>query len=104
MEFINGTSLESVLRNEVDAFLRTNGDEVQSVSLCKVFSQDGELFIDFSPQLDRKYSTPLPDNAIFSKNDEVLSVGRTGVFIMRNTEAGYVLSTLFRNQNRRKRN
>lgn len=82
MEFCNGTTLRDILDNPVMVVVDAgDGQRMNAIEFCEVFEDDGELFIDFIPQLARQQVAPMPDDAIVSRNDVELSVGRYGLVL-----------------------
>jgi hypothetical protein len=88
MEFYNNTTLEDVTDKDVDVFLNTDGSMISSLPLCRTFLKDGQLWVDCIPHLEKKYTAPVPDNAMISRNDKALDAGRYGVFVNPATELG----------------
>lgn len=94
MQFFNGVTLEDIKNKTVDVFLRTDTGTITSAVLCQTFVHDGCLWIDFIPHLHHKYTAPLPDDAVISRNEAELSVGRFGIFVLPTSSAGQLLKSL----------
>jgi hypothetical protein len=88
MLFLNGTSLDDIITNGADVFATTPSGTAVQRPMCSIFMKDGIPWIDFLPHLNRKYSLPIPDEAIISRNDKELSVGRYAIFVTSDTAVG----------------
>jgi hypothetical protein len=95
MEFFNNTQIEDITDKSVDGFLRTDDPTmIESVPMCETFTLDGQLWIDFMPQLNRKYVAPIPDDAMVSRNEVDLAIGRYAIFLHARSPAGSMLKQL----------
>lgn len=96
MEFYQGTTLDDFVDKTVDLILtaKPGSNNVSIVETCETFLIDEELHVDPIPRLQRRYAFKIPESAIFSKNEKELSLGRWGIIIQRDTEAGILLQTL----------
>jgi hypothetical protein len=96
MKFLNNTSLDDIIDNEVTVMLSTlpGQSEADVAEFCLVFFKDGTLHIDFSRLHRGRFVSPLPEESIVSRNEEELSMGRYLVVIPRYSPAGTLLSQL----------
>lgn len=96
LSFFNDTNIDDIIDKDVDVYLKAapGEDHITSATLCRTFVKDGRLWIDSMPTLDRRYIAEVPRDAIISRNDVELSVGRFGVFIDATSEAGRLLYRL----------
>lgn len=94
MRFFNHTTLTDVTDADVDVFLVYEGDEVSSLPLCKTFLRSGRLWMDCAPKLKRKYTAPVPDDVLISRNEECLTMGRYGVFVPAWSRLGRLVAEL----------
>lgn len=66
---------------DVDVFLIYGDDRVCSLALCRTFVRNGRLWMDCAPSLHRRYTAPVPDDVLISRNEVCLTMGRYGVFV-----------------------
>ena len=94
MRFFNKTTLDDVTDANIDVFLLNGDNEVSSLPLCRTFMLSGRLWIDCAPELDRRYTAPVPDNVLISRNENCLAFGRFGVFVPVGSELGNLVANL----------
>jgi hypothetical protein len=94
VRFFNKTTLADVTDANIDVFLLNGDNEVSSLPLCRTFLLDDRLWIDCAPSLDRKYSAPVPDDVLISRNEDCLVLGRYGVFVPVGSELGNLVADL----------
>lgn len=94
MRFFNKTTLADVTDADVDVFLLNGDNWVRSIPLCKTFVLSGRLWIDCAPELNRKYTAPVPDDVLISRNEDCLAIGRYGVIVPAGSELGKLVLDL----------
>jgi hypothetical protein len=94
MRFFNKTTLADVTDADIDVFLLNGENEVRSLPLCRTFFLRGRLWIDCAPELDRRYTAPVPDDGPISRNENCLAFGRFGVFVPVGSELGNLVADL----------
>jgi hypothetical protein len=94
VRFFNKTTLVDVTDADIDVFLVHDENEVSSLPLCRTFLLGGRLWIDCAPELNRKYTAPVPDNVLISRNENCLAFGRFGVFVPVGSELGNLVADL----------
>jgi hypothetical protein len=94
VRFFNKTTLADVTDANVDVFLLNGDNRVRSIPLCKTFVLSGRLWIDCAPELNRKYTAPVPQDVLISRNEDCLSLGRYGVFVPAGSELGKLVRDL----------
>jgi hypothetical protein len=101
VRFFNKTTLADVTDANIDVFLLNGDNEVSSLPLCRTFLHGGRLWIDCAPSLDRKYSAPVPEDVLISRNEDCLVLGRYGVFVPVGSELGNMVADLLDRAKRR---
>lgn len=81
MQFLNDTSIEQLITHGADVFTVQPSGVSTQVPMCHVFMKDNSPWIDFIPALPRKYTLPIPEDAIISRNEVELSVGRYAIIV-----------------------
>jgi hypothetical protein len=94
MRFFNRTELADVTDVNIDIFLLRGGNEVHWLPLCRTFLLSGRLWIDCAPELDRKYTAPVPEDVLISRNEDCLAIGRYGVFVSAGSKLGTLAADL----------
>ena len=94
MRFFNQTTLADVTDANIDVFLLDGNDEVSWLPLCRTFLLGDRLWIDCAPSLVRKYTAPMPDDVLISRNEDCLVLGRSGVFVPVGSELGNLVAEL----------
>ena len=94
MRFFNKTTFSDVTDANIDVFLVNADNVVSSLPLCRTFLLDGRLWIDCAPELDRRYTAPVPDDVLISRNENCLAFGRFGVFVPVGSELGNLVANL----------
>jgi hypothetical protein len=94
MRFFNHTTLADVTDVNIDIFMLSGGNEVRSLPLCRTFLLGGRLWIDCAPELNRKYTAPVPENVLISRNEDCLAIGRYGVFVPTGSKLGDLAAEL----------
>jgi len=94
MRFFNHTTLADVTDVNIDIFMLSGGNEVRSLPLCRTFLLGGRLWIDCAPELNRKYTAPVPENVLISRNEDCLAIGRYGVFVPTGSKLGALAAEL----------
>ena len=94
MRFFNQTTLADVTDVNIDIFLLSGGNDVRSLPLCRTFLLGGRLWIDCAPELNRKYTAPVPENVLISRNEDCLAIGRYGVFVPTGSKLGTLAADL----------
>ncbi len=103
MRFFNKTTLADVTDANIDVFLLNGENEVSTLPLCRTFSLSGRLWIDCLPALNRRYTAPMPDDVLISRNEDCLAFGRFGVFVPVGSELGNLVADLLDVAKRKKR-
>lgn len=93
MQFLRNTTLNDLLGKPVEIILRSNRQTIETIS-GEVFLVGGKVMIDCIPALDRKYTTPMPDDAIAVDSVDPLSGMSFAVFIHPHSEAGRFIRSL----------
>lgn len=93
MQFLRNTTLNDLLGKPVTFVLRTNEQTVETMT-GEVFLAEGRVMMDCIPALDRKYSIPMPEDAIATDSVDPLSGINFGVFIHPQSEAGRFMKAL----------
>lgn len=88
---------------DVDVFLVYGDDEVTSLPLCRTFLRRGRLWMDCAPELKRKYTVPVPEDVLVSRNEECLATGRFGVFVPVWSQLGQLAADLIDSTERKRR-
>ena len=94
MRFFNKTTLADVTDANVDVFLLNDDNEARSLPLCRTFLLRGRLWVDCAPALNRKYTAPVPEDVLISRNEDCLALGRFGVFVPVGSELGNLVMDL----------
>ncbi len=94
MRFFNKTTLADVTNANIDVFLVNADDVVSSLPLCRTFLLGGRLWIDCAPESDRRYTAPVPDDVLISRNENSLAFGRFGVFVPVGSQLGNLVAGL----------
>ncbi|HJT35405.1 MAG TPA: hypothetical protein VJ783_25490 [Pirellulales bacterium] len=94
MRFFNKTTLADVTDANIDVFLINDENEVSTLPLCRTFLLRGRLWIDCAPELARRYTAPVPDDVLISRNEDCLALGRFGVFVPGGSELGNLVADL----------
>jgi hypothetical protein len=94
LRFFNNTTLTDVTDANIDVFLLNGENVVSSLPLCRTFLLSGRLWIDWVPELDRRYTAPVPDDVLISRNENCLAFGRFGVFVLVGSELGDLVANL----------
>jgi hypothetical protein len=94
VRFFNETTLADVTDANIDVFLLNGESEVSSLPLCRTFLLGGRLWIDCAPELDRRYTAPMPEDVLISRNENCLVFGRFGVFVPVGSELGNLVADL----------
>jgi hypothetical protein len=69
MRFLYGVTQEEIIGKDVDIYMDDGTDSNDLIKSCRVFFQQGQLWIDPMPHVKGKKSAmPLPDNAVISRN------------------------------------
>lgn len=100
MQFLNGTKFEDFIDKDVHVIVTSDANVLDTVPLCFAFLRDGKLCVDLIPQLNKKYVVEVPEDSLFSKNEEELSVGRYAIFIGVSTQAGSLILDLLEQKRR----
>lgn len=100
VEFFNGTTLEDVINKEVDVFLKGAPPTITAKLFCRTFVRRGRLWLDLLPEIGGKYIAPLPDDAIISRNETELDIGRYAIFLGPTSTAGQMLKSLIEAANK----
>jgi hypothetical protein len=89
MQFFNGTSLRDIANRELSVYILIDGGvAIAMIEDCQAFLVGPRLYVDLSPQLNRKYSAPVPVDAVISRNEIDLVLGRHGVFVSSQSPLG----------------
>ena len=94
MRFFNKTTLADVTDANVDVFLLNDDNEARSLPMCETFLLRGRLWIDCAPSLNRKYTAPVPEDVLISRNEDCLALGRYGVFVPAGSMLGNLVADL----------
>ena len=94
MRFFHKTTLADVTNANVDVFLLNGDNRVRSIPLCETFLLSGQLWIDCAPELNRKYTAPVPDDVLISRNEDCLALGRYGLIVPAGSELGKLVHDL----------
>lgn len=94
MRFFNKTTLADVIDANVDVFLLSDDNEARSLALCETFLLHGRLWVDCVPSLNRKYTAPVPEDVLISRNEDCLALGRYGVFVPMGSMLGNLVADL----------
>jgi len=89
MELRDGLTINDLAQCDVVAYILLS-DNVQPIANCRTFTLDGVPHIDFIPKFDRRYSAPIPDDAIVAKSVD----GEIGIFIQSASPAGLLAMKL----------
>jgi hypothetical protein len=100
MEFFNATKFEDFIDKDVHVILTSNSNVCDTLPLCHAFLRDGKLHLDLIPQLNKKYVVAVPDDSIFSRNDQELSMGRYAVVIRTESGSGAIIRDLLEQKKR----
>jgi len=95
MQFYNDTSLQDITNKDISVFIVVDGGAtIHAVENCQTFLDGGRLCVDLIPQFERKYSAPIPVDAIVTRNEVELSLARYGVFVSPLSPLGYLARRL----------
>lgn len=95
MEFLNNVTLVDVVNREVAVFVRDGGNTIYSLSKCRAYFEDGLLWVDCVPELNRKFKFAVPRDATISTHESSYASGRFGVYVSVSSDAGkYVVKLL----------
>jgi hypothetical protein len=93
MQFLRGTTLESVDGQTVTVVIRSNLDTVQTIS-ARAFQKNGTLLLDCVPARPGKYIVTVPGDAIISSADRTDRNWKYGIFIHPQSEAAQFIERL----------
>jgi hypothetical protein len=93
MELLHGLTIEELDQKTVAVILRTSTPR-RDMLLCQTFLEDGKLFIDCIPRLNRKYVVQVPDDSIISKAAEPTAPAGYLVVIEPESNAGQKIQSL----------
>lgn len=94
MRFFNETTLADVTDASVDVVLLDGNDELSSLSQCRTFLLSGRLWVDCAPEQCHKYTAPVPENVVISRNEGCLALGRFGLFVPVGSSLGNLVTEL----------
>ncbi len=94
MEFHNGTSKDSLIGSDVTVFIRGDSPNMSSCPKCKVILVNDRLLIDFIPRFNGKHTSPVPDDAMISQDNE----GNHAVLVLETSPAARKLRELWNAQ------
>jgi hypothetical protein len=101
MEFFNNATYGEIIDRDVDVYVQLDSssktDLISALVLCRTFVRDGALWVDCAPDpthLRRKYTAPVPDDAIVARQDTELDVGKYGIFVPPESELGRLANQL----------
>jgi hypothetical protein len=100
MQFLNGAKIEDFIDKDVHVIVTANSDACETLPLCRACILGDRMCIDLIPQLNRKYVVEVPDDALFSRNEDELSVGRYGILIPATSRAGMLILDLIEQKRR----
>lgn len=97
-DFHNGATPENIVDQRISVYIRSDELEIASMRDCHTFVQDGKLHVDCAPPLNRRYTAPVPNGAMFarSSDDEELAV-----FIPSTSELARLMLKLWEKEEKR---
>jgi hypothetical protein len=69
-DFHNGTTPENIVDQEVSVYIRQDAPEIASMPNCRTFIEKCMLHVDCAPPLKRRYTAPVPKDAMFARSTD----------------------------------
>lgn len=92
MQFFHNTTLDMLLKDGADVVaVDSNGTTCTQVPMCRIFLNNGQPFIDFNHATPGVQIAPIPPDAVVSRNEQELSVGRFVVVVGSHTDVGRMI-------------
>ena len=93
IQFSNGATTDNVVDKDISVYLREDKPEISSLSQCRIFLNAGSLWVDCVPPLNRKYTAPVPNDAMISRSRDGSELG---VFVLPTSALGALVAKLFK--------
>jgi hypothetical protein len=98
-EFNNGATADNIVDQEIQVYIRTDEENIPSMTGCRTYLSEGQLWVDCAPPLKRTHIAPMPRGAMIARSTDHR---KFAAFVRPKTELGLLVTRLWEDEEKRR--